>query len=251
MPFTFSHPAIAVPLKKLKPNWFSSSGLVIGSMAPDFPYFLKMNTGSDFGHTLAGIFLLDLPLSFLVAVAFHLWVRDALILHLPSPLDRKWADCLGFDFMGYLKRAWPAFAVSAFVGTLTHLLWDIFTSPDGWVFYLDPAFFSREVQYGPVHLPLYRLIERAGSVLGLSFMVWLLFKKPTSAAKAFSSPVGKLRYWGGVMIGTVAVALLILWMKGTSGGMVYYIIVTISAAAVSICLNSVLSVMPKAWRTKT
>lgn len=241
MPFTLSHPAIAVLLKKLRPGWFSTSGLVIGSMAPDVPYFLKMDTGSDFGHTFAGIFLLDLPLSFLLAVAFHLWVRNPLIRHLPSPLDGKWADCLGFDFMAYLKRAWPAFAVSAFAGTLTHLFWDVFTSPDGWVFYLSPAFFGRNIQVGPTELPLYRLIERAGSVFGLVFMVWLLFKKPSSAAKSLASPVEKLRYWGKVMVVTLAVAFLILWLKSTNGGIVYYIIVTISAGSLAVALVSALS----------
>ena len=41
MPFTFSHPAAVLPLRLLPRHWFSLTGLVIGSMVPDFEYFLR------------------------------------------------------------------------------------------------------------------------------------------------------------------------------------------------------------------
>ena len=54
MPFTFSHPAIVLPLKYLPKKWFSFTGLIIGSMTPDFEYFLRMKVKSDYSHTLNG-----------------------------------------------------------------------------------------------------------------------------------------------------------------------------------------------------
>ncbi|WP_240482010.1 DUF4184 family protein [Flavobacterium psychrophilum] len=39
MPFTFSHPAIILPLRYLPRQWFSLTGLIIGSLTPDFEYF--------------------------------------------------------------------------------------------------------------------------------------------------------------------------------------------------------------------
>ncbi|PRY10224.1 uncharacterized protein DUF4184 [Pontibacter ummariensis] len=241
MPFTFSHPAIVVPLKKLKPSWFSLTGLIMGSIAPDLQYFLKMSTGSDFGHTLPGIFLIDLPLSFLVAIAFHLWVRNSLILHLPSPMDRKYADCLSFDFMQYLKRAWLVFAFSAFIGTLSHLFWDDFARPDGWVYYLNPEFFSQQVRVGPVHNKLYHLIERTGSVLGLVFLIWLLFRKEARETNVnFLSATEKLTFWGSILLGTASIVGLKLWSEKWSGSLSRFIVVLTSASLYALALVSAL-----------
>lgn len=41
MPFTFSHPAIILPLSYLPKKWFSLTGLIIGSLIPDFEYLLE------------------------------------------------------------------------------------------------------------------------------------------------------------------------------------------------------------------
>jgi hypothetical protein len=54
MPFTFSHPAIILPLKYFKKKWFSLTGLVIGSMTPDFEYFVRMRIQSNYSHTIEG-----------------------------------------------------------------------------------------------------------------------------------------------------------------------------------------------------
>ena len=56
MPFTFSHPALILPLKYFPNKWFSLTGLVIGSLTPDFEYFLRMRIKSVYSHTLEGIF---------------------------------------------------------------------------------------------------------------------------------------------------------------------------------------------------
>lgn len=89
MPFTFSHPAIALPLKVIKPAWFSTTGLVVGSIAPDLLYFLKMGGSADFGHTLVGVFMFDIPISYLIAISFYVWLRNVLIRHLPAPLTKN------------------------------------------------------------------------------------------------------------------------------------------------------------------
>ncbi|WP_220463965.1 DUF4184 family protein [Adhaeribacter radiodurans] len=43
MPFTFSHPAIVLPLTLLLRKWYSLTGLVIGSLTPDFEYFYQFS----------------------------------------------------------------------------------------------------------------------------------------------------------------------------------------------------------------
>jgi hypothetical protein len=46
MPFTFLHPAIVLPLTYLPRQWFSLTGLVIGSLTSDFEYVLRVNDKS-------------------------------------------------------------------------------------------------------------------------------------------------------------------------------------------------------------
>jgi hypothetical protein len=55
MPFTFSHPAIILPLAYLPKKWYSMTGLVIGSLVPDFEYFLRMSMAGYHSHTIAGL----------------------------------------------------------------------------------------------------------------------------------------------------------------------------------------------------
>ena len=71
MPVTFAHPAIVLPFYK-KPKFFSMTTLIIGSMSPDFEYFLRMKIKSDMSHTLLGIFYFDLPITLIIALSFTL-----------------------------------------------------------------------------------------------------------------------------------------------------------------------------------
>ena len=78
MPFTFSHPAIILPLNYLSKKWFSITGLVIGSLSPDFEYFIRMKIESNYSHTFWGIFYFDLPLGIMLTFIFHNIVKNEL-----------------------------------------------------------------------------------------------------------------------------------------------------------------------------
>ena len=204
MPFTFSHPAIVLPLKYVKPSWFSATGLVVGSMAPDFLYFIKMDGSEDFGHTLAGIFVFDLPISYLLAVAFHRWVRNPLLVHLPAPLDRKYAGYLAFDFVRTFKAHWFVFPLSVLLGTFSHIGWDYFCDPRGWTYYAAPGFFSQYVSVAGVRLRVYLLIERIGSVVGLLFLLWAALRAVCPAVGISpASARSKGVYWLSLLVSTL------------------------------------------------
>jgi hypothetical protein len=203
MPFTFSHAAVILPLNYFRPKWFSFTGLIIGSMAPDFLYFIKMDGNEDFGHTLTGIFLFDLPFSFLLAIAFHRWVRNPFLVHLPAPLNRRYPGYLAFDFTGSLQRSWSVFAFSAILGAVSHLAWDNFCSPRGWLFYATPSFFGQYISVGGGKLRLYVLIERIGSVLGLVLLAYAAIRAAMPAAGVPASGRSKVVYWLSLLVITL------------------------------------------------
>jgi len=204
MPFTFSHPAVVLPLAYVKPRWFSATGLIAGSMAPDFLYFIKMDGSEDFGHTLAGIFLFDLPISYLLALSFHRWVRNPLLVHLPAPLNRKYAGYLAFDFVRTLQRNWFVFPLSVILGAVSHIGWDQFCNPGGWIYYAAPAFFNQYVSLAGSSLRVYVLIERIGSGLGLLFLLWAALRAGRPAAGTSTASVrSKTVYWLSLLVTTL------------------------------------------------
>ena len=89
MPFTFSHPAIVLPLTYLPKRLYSLTGLVIGSLTPDFEYFIRMKVQSNYSHTPAGIFWFNVPLGFLLAIIYHNLMRNCLISNLPNALEAR------------------------------------------------------------------------------------------------------------------------------------------------------------------
>ena len=68
MPVTVSHPVFSVGFKKFG---LVLSALVVGSMMPDFEFFMRLSFGKNIGHTLAGIFLFCIPVGLVVLFLFH------------------------------------------------------------------------------------------------------------------------------------------------------------------------------------
>lgn len=68
MPFTTAYIAVILPLKKYCTHVLSISSLAIGSMAPDFEYFIRMTLYGHYGHTLIGIFIFDIPLGLILYI---------------------------------------------------------------------------------------------------------------------------------------------------------------------------------------
>lgn len=76
VPFTFSHAAAAIPIIKHQAKSgrriFDVTALILGNMAPDFEFYvrlrpLKLTMEIPFGHTLAAFPIFNLPLCILFA----------------------------------------------------------------------------------------------------------------------------------------------------------------------------------------
>jgi hypothetical protein len=242
MPFTFAHLAIVVPLKKFKPVLFSTTGLIAGSLSPDFQYFLQMGAESDFSHTFAGVFLFDLPVSVLLAIGFHLWIRNVLIVSLPAPLDMKYASYLSFDFMYSLQKKWPQFLLSVFIGIVSHIYWDNLVKPEGWIYHLAPAFFGKTIYLGPTDFICYVLIERIESVLGLIFIAWFFMKHKQAINPEGSSLAARIKvcYWITLFVFAVLISGFKLWSDTSVDTLGQKIIIITSASLIALVITTAL-----------
>src|SRR4051812_33855162 len=84
MPFTLSHPAAVLPLRRYCRTRIHFVAVIVGSMTPDFGYYVGQFGAATFAHTIAGSFALCLPTGLLV-MAVVAFMRRPLQLILPWP----------------------------------------------------------------------------------------------------------------------------------------------------------------------
>ena len=197
MPFTFSHAAATFVFSPwLKQNRLSLTGIILGCIAPDFEYFLRMKMQGAIGHNLVGIFLLDLPVALIVAFIFHCLIRDELISNSPLFFKRKFVKFKNIKWFSYFKNNVLIVVVSVLLGISTHILWDSFTHKTGY-FVVHFSFLQRELLLYELRIPIYKILQHSSALLGLLAVIFYLFRMPSSAQvkrKAIR------KYWGCVFL---------------------------------------------------
>ncbi len=197
MPFTFSHPAAVLPAKFLPKKMVSMTALIVGSMAPDFEYYIRMKALHKYGHSWVGLFWFDLPIAFVICFIYHRFVRDRLIDNLPGFLHKRLKRYIGFDWNGYVNRNFWVVVFCLIIGITTHLIWDEVTHGSGFVASIIPWLkVNRENQ-----MRFYALQE-ISSLLGFAMVCFALLKIPKDESIASKSIY---KYWLAFM----SIALII------------------------------------------
>jgi hypothetical protein len=239
MPFTFSHPAIVLPLTYLPRRWFSLTGLVIGSMTPDFEYFLRMKVESEYSHTLTGLLWFDLPLGLLLCFIFQNIVRNSLFDNLPTFLKSRFSTFKGFNWNRHFKENWLVVIISILVGAASHLFWDSFTHSNGYFVHIVPALTNTVDLLGRQVLIL-KILQHLSTLFGGLLIAYVIYKLPTDThVNERINP----KYW--IIFFSVALTIIIIRLfSGLELKQYGSVIVTaISAALISLTLTP--------WLTKT
>ncbi|MCX7638095.1 MAG: DUF4184 family protein [Cyclobacteriaceae bacterium] len=196
MPFTFSHPAIVIPLTRLRVKFVSASALVIGSMTPDFEYFIKMKLSGRFSHTLEGAFLFCLPVSFAALVVFHYVVKGPFINALPVYFHSRLIQLRDFDFTESLRKYPFAYFICLLTGIFSHLLWDSFTHANHFmVRHLEFLSFTPSVFFLP-SWPLFRYLQHISTLLGAIYLIFYFHHLPSQKTANTLNPL----YWLSVIL---------------------------------------------------
>jgi len=167
MPFTLAHPAVVVPLARLGPRVLVLSALVVGSMAPDFEYFVYLRPIRTIGHDFQGIWLQCVPAGLVCLAVFDLVLKHPLMQLLPDSIRLR---LLPFETPTPL---WPIasllrIVLSIALGAFTHIAWDAFTHENGWVV-CRVQFLSRTVlEHNGQPLKVYKLLQYVSTVVGLA-----------------------------------------------------------------------------------
>lgn len=165
MPFTPSHAAAVLPFRQQLPL----SALVIGSMSPDFDYFVRLSFDSRYSHTLEGIVVFSVPLGLGVYVLFHRFIKYPLFALLPESEQRRLMPALLAGDEPFSWRRFRTVLLALFVGALTHSVWDSFTHL-GYVVKLLPVLETELLRLGETPIEVYKLLQDLSTVAGATVL---------------------------------------------------------------------------------
>jgi hypothetical protein len=206
MPWTLAHPAAVLPFRRFSGlGRLSFGALFIGSMSPDFVYYVGRFDLATFTHTPVGVFVVCLPAGLLV-LALALWLRDPIAQILPQP--HRDALLATRSALPYLTlRSLGLAAASLLLGATTHVLWDSFTH--------EGRFFVNHIESlrAPVFAALghefrvFNIMQHASTAIGVSLLVAVYYRYAArfGSFTAFTAP--DLRRYG--VLALVAVAAMV------------------------------------------
>ncbi|HTD04243.1 DUF4184 family protein [Undibacterium sp.] len=170
MPFTLSHPAAVIPLHKLLGRRVSISAMIIGSMAPDFAYFLPGIHGL-MTHSLNGILIFCLPAGLLTYFIFHLLIKRPASLLLPKPMLSRLHHRV-FEASALPPTSIWVLAWSVMLGAATHIAWDALTHRNSAV--VNHFELLRTLIYSTdgYKLYVYKLLQHLSTAFGLLVLAW-------------------------------------------------------------------------------
>src|SRR5262245_61811343 len=162
MPLTLCHPAAIIPFARQK---LVLSGLVVGSMSPDFLYLINLAPRGQFGHTLRGVFLCCLPLGMLVLWLFHTVMKWPLLSLCPQLLqERLMGPARNFAFGSLLRHLFIVLPI--LIGSGSHLLWDGFTHEYGWAVSRLSFLRLSVVEFEARSIPVFKILQHSSTVIG-------------------------------------------------------------------------------------
>lgn len=206
MAFTLSHPALVLPLDKIDNNkGFNLSALILGSMAPDFQDFIPIIPNESIanylyyneGHSIKGIFALDLPSIIFIGLVLRYILRLPLILNMPNNISNN----IYYRYINKPKESWIKFCfkfiTSALIGIISHILWDNFTHPSG-IFVRMISILRAQL----FNIPVYNILQLLTSILGLIYIVYyVVYTNYTSHNEVpYIKETKKIIYWIGIII---------------------------------------------------
>ena len=186
MPFTVSHAAAVLPFKNSR---LPLAALMIGSMSPDFAYFLPGGLSRVSSHSLEGIFLFCLPAGLLM---WQLFVR---ILERPTIelLPEAWRGRVSRSDQQLTRRALLLAAIAIIVGAATHIAWDMFTHANTHITSAFPEFRAAVFEYHGRPIRLYFVLQCLSSVVGLLALAIWAFNLRRAAPQARTASESRSR----------------------------------------------------------
>ena len=209
MPFTPAHPAIVLPF--LRSRYFSATALITGTISPDFEYFFKAGVSGVHGHTIAGMFYFDLPVTIFLSLLFHRLVKPNLLVNLPYFLQQRSVPLLRLDYGLHIRKNLVYVLISSMVGASLHIFWDSFTHNGGYFVQQIDLYNHVYVPFYSVKYPLFYALQHISTITGFAIISVYVYNMPVDKEASIVQP--KIQYWILlVLLSAVFFALRFLWL---------------------------------------
>jgi hypothetical protein len=172
MPITISHPALSIPLRRFG---LVLSALILGSMMPDFEFFLRLTDGRLIAHTIAGIFVFCIPVGLISLFIFHKLIKFPLLSLLPHRHQSRFLP-IASEFKFFPVKRLLLIIISLVIGAVSHIFWDSFTHPDGWMVHHIPLLSFPLLTLSAGTIRVYFLLQYLSSLAGALVLVYLYMK---------------------------------------------------------------------------
>ena len=209
MPWTFSHPAAILPLRRYCPVPLDLSALVIGSMIPDLGYYVvSLSKLARLAHSVTGSFLICLPLGLMLWGIFLL-LRKPFCFVLPQPHRGALAP-LAVTPPSFRPRRLITAGISVLLGAWTHIAWDSFTH-NTWLVKQLPLLRESVLQINNIEFPLYVVLQHLSTVVGAAILIaaycsWLRPRRDSITTPSASADDG----WRYLLLAAVAALALLI-----------------------------------------
>jgi hypothetical protein len=208
MPWTFSHPAAVLPLRSLG---LPLPALVVGSLAPDFGYYVGLFALATHAHSFAGLLTTCLP-GGLLALWLARALRTPVVEWLPQPHRGALARLTAPGDAGTTRR-FVMDATAIVLGATTHVLWDGATHARGLFVAAAPAL-ARPWEFAGIAAPAYAWLQHASTLIGAAVLAiaygrWLR-RQPPSPPHSRAGEARRHVAWLGAV--SLAVAIAVAWV---------------------------------------
>jgi hypothetical protein len=237
MPFTLAHPAAVLPFGRQLARWRLLSAAVIGSMAPDFGWFMPWRPTRFETHSADALLTFCLPMGLAAYWLFQRVIRRPVLELLPNGAYMRWQGSSEPADYRSLKQ-WLLAACGVLAGAITHLVWDAFTHEGARGLRLFPGLEDSAVEIRGHRLTGPLLLQDVNSLIGVIIMVAIVLYSLRPGRAAAPRPRRRLRgaeraIWIGVFA-LAATALSSLFFVQRHHAQIPGVVVPISSAAIAV-----------------
>jgi hypothetical protein len=236
MPFTLAHPAVVLPFGRQLARWRLLSAALIGSVVPDFGWFMPWRPARFETHSVNALLTFCLPLGLAAYWLFQRVIRRPVLELLPSAAYMRWhGSSTPADYKS-LKQ-WVLAACGVLAGAISHLIWDAFTHEGARGLRLFPGLEGSAVEIDGHYLTGPHLMQDAHSLIGVIIVVAIVLYSLRPGRAAASWPRRRLQraeraIWIGVFALSAAAFSSLFFVLGHHVQMPG-VVVPISGAAIA------------------
>jgi hypothetical protein len=202
--FTLAHPAAVINFTKKHRSYINNAAMILGTMAPDFEYFIYFKPIGVIGHSIKGFLLINLPLVALLYLIFYKVVKNDFISNLPRGINQHLYGLYNDQIKLTSFKELITFSYSSFIGMATHVVWDSFTHKSGYIVNRIDLL-SNNI----LNIPIYKYLQHGSTIVGFMIIIGHILRLEKGEVYNYNRDE-KTKYWLQVLLISISIFFIVL-----------------------------------------